>query len=251
MADARPGGPEHQVVILCAVEFGAKSQCEEQLCLHHQEMADIVVGQKVIGVEIRLDIGLEKVLCGHIALVLIRIEDLGRALSDLFYHFIQGIRRKKIVVVQKSQVIAAGMGSRRVRVGGNAAVLVQPVITDPAVLKTLHGLPGGIVGAPVGDDQLKIAVGLFRDRPDHLFEQHKVRHIQRYQDADKRQVLRMVRGGFGLVFPSLRLQLLLCRSRIRIPVRDNVPHPLLCCVICFDHAVPSGVSDRFSDVIDH
>ena len=93
MTDTGPGRAQNQVVILRAVIFAAKPQRKEQFPLHHKQMADIVICQQIVRVEVRLDIRFEEMPRRFIAFVFIGINDLRLPPHQHFRHFTARVRR--------------------------------------------------------------------------------------------------------------------------------------------------------------
>ena len=104
------------------------------LSFHDQKVADIIIGKQIVGIEIRFAVYFEKALRFIVTLVFIRIYDLRVLPHNHLCDFIYGVRCEKIIVIEKSYIIACGLVSRGVRIGGYPSICGQPVPVNPAVL---------------------------------------------------------------------------------------------------------------------
>ena len=123
-------------------------------------MPGIIIGEQIVLVEIRFKDRLKKALSGHVAVILIRIDDLRACLHDRAGNLIEGVRCQQIPVFEDRNIISRGLSGRGVEFSGRAFRLPQAAVADPVILVFGQGITGHIGQAAVCHDQFQIAVCL-------------------------------------------------------------------------------------------
>ena len=207
--------PQHKIIILRAVIAGTLLQASEHIRSQHQEMADIVVGKQEIQVEIRLPVRLIKNLSTAVTFILVRIEKhRGDSLLFAFLqctgHFIQSVRRQKIVMVQKAGVGSANRLQRFIGISRNSKVFSKLQITDAHILPLLHHLSHRVRASGVRNHQLPVDPALPLHAVKEGAEEIRRRFICRHNHGKKGRILK------GFRFPFLTQKFLLRRRLITV-----------------------------------
>ena len=218
--------PQHKIIILRALIAGALLQAPEHIRSHHQEMADIVIGKQKIQVEIRLPVGLIKILPAAVAFILVRIEK-HRGDSPLFTllhgtgHFIQSVRRQKIVMVQKPCVGPPDRLQRFIGIFRDSQILRKLQITNAYILLLLHNPSHRVRVSGVRNHQLPVGPGLLPHAAKKGPQEIGRRFIGRYNHGKKGRILPAFR------FASLPQKHILPRRLIAVAfLLHFLPEPL-------------------------
>ena len=216
--------PDDNIIVLGAVAHAPKAKLLHQLTLHHQKMADIIVGKKQIKIKIRFSIYLIIAFLPAVTFILVRIQKLKRnAFLFIFFnagrHLVEGVPCKHIVMVQKTGIVPRGIGQRLACIGGNTGVLPFFSIFNPPVRIGLYHFFHLIGAAGVRNNQFKVSVALSQYRVNHGPQMFFPRLISRYKNAEPDLHMRC---SFFLLLQSFR-----CRRHIGIAVSRLCLHSLL------------------------
>ena len=209
---SRLGKPQDHVVILTSVTFLAESShAIEQGTAEDRKMTNIVIGAKIVGGKIglemhRRDLLLVRAFKGH----LVGVHEIGVLLANGAHDLVERGGMQNVVVIKERDIVARRHIDAGVGVTRNAEVFLKLAIqnTRLALGKLSDVLANACVRvvASVRQTQLPIRVGLRRDRRDHLVEKPLGRIVKRHQNADL--------DLFGEYRRALRFQLLVGIKRL-------------------------------------
>ena len=147
-------------------------------------MPGIIIGEQIVLVEIRFKDRLKKALSGHVAVILIRIDDLRACLHDRARDLVESVHCQQIPVFEDRHVISGCFPGSSVKLGGGAFRLPQAAVADPVILIFGQGVPGHIGQAAVRHNQLQIAICLAQNGNNRLLQLFPVRLANRHKDAE-------------------------------------------------------------------
>ena len=181
--------PQIQLVVLAAlVSFPQPSGLPQHLRPDHPEMADIVVRRQRLRLIIRLPVRIHvppPVLRHH---VLVGIQQIRMLPRDRLRHPPQRVRGQHVVMVAQGDVLPLRRRDGRVRIPGDAEILLRPDDPEPGLLR--RGPPQRLRGfrkgaPPVVEDRLPVPIALIPQAFQQLPQIHGLRVVDRNHDADQ------------------------------------------------------------------
>ncbi len=182
---------KQQVVVLRAFVAGAKpAGIEGDLPPHHHQVAHVHGREKMLGRPVRLEAGIAA-FAARIELVFVRVDHVGVAiLVQPQRDFRQGVRRQLVVVIEQGDELAGGQRQRRVRRGGDAAILGGERQPETRIVLVLAQRPDrlGRGRRVVAHADLPVGVDLAGDGPERGSKPGRIGVVGRNDDADERLV---------------------------------------------------------------
>ena len=211
------GGPQHDVVVLAAVERRPESpDARQQLVTYDRHVAQVRVRQEEVGVPVGFEVGLERA-AELVELVLVRVQDVDVVVRrDRRGDLGQRVGLQDVVVVQEHHVLPRGQGQGPVGGRRDAPVRIERRHLDPGVGGGEGRQLVGQVGVPravVAETELPVLVALVEDGAHALPEVPEGRPVDGDDDAEQRPV-------DGQPVARLRLGVL---GAVLVPQVDPVP----------------------------
>ena len=156
---------ENKIIILRSVKFFTEStHFFHQLTSGNKKVTDIVIRTKQVNIKIRLQMRLEMLiqLCSHLIFVCINHISIFMLVQRI-HNLKKCIRRKKIIMVQKSHKFSCCHGKCCICILGNSFILckILPAYSGiPAAVLLQHLFHNFILRAAISNTKLPILIGL-------------------------------------------------------------------------------------------